>query len=417
MPAQLPDPPRTAPPFRPGWRARFAAMSRSRAIYVLVSLLLLVPCHWQPSVEGGDLSSHNYSSWLARLIESGRAEGLEAVHQTTNLLFDLILSGLFKVVGAEAAQRISVSLVVLAFVWGAFAFISAVSGRRAWHLMPAIAMLAYGWVFHMGFFNFYLSLGLCFWVLALAWEWKPWRLAAAAPILALAYLAHALPVVWTAGLLAYLWLAGRTAPRTRAWMIAVSLLAMFLLRALVGGTLIAEWPRQQIFMPSGADQGWAFDGKYYVVLVGLLLVWGALFLELMHQWGTRRLASSTPFQVCVVSAAGVFVLPVALVIPGVHHALVLIAERMALGVGVCVCALLGAARPRMLERYALVALALIFFGFLYGDERAMNAMEDRMQGAVAQSAPGHRVVIRGVKAGMPCGSTNWKAFEDRRPNT
>ena len=406
MPARLPDPPPTASPFRPGWSARFAAVGCRRAIYVLVSLLLLVPCHWQPRLQAGDLSSHNYSSWLARLIESGRAQGLEAVHQTTNLLFDLILSGLSKVVGPEGAQRIAVSLVVLTFVWGAFAFISAVSGRRPWHLMPVIAMLAYGWVFHMGFFNFYLSLGLCFWALALAWEWKPWRLAAAAPVLALAYFAHALPVVWTAGLFAYLWLAGRTAPRTRAWTIAVSLMAMVLWRAWAGGTLIAEWPLQQIFMPSGADQTWTFDAKYYVVLMGLLLVWGALFLELMHQWGTRRLASSTPFQVCVVGTAGVFLLPATLLIPGFHHALVLIAERMALGVGVCVCALLGAARPRMSERCALVAVALIFFGFLYRDERAMNALEDRMQGAVAQSAPDHNVAIRGVKAGMPWGSAN-----------
>ena len=406
MPERVPDPPPTAPPFRPGWSARFAAVGRRRAIYVLVSLLLLVPCHWQPRLQAGDLSSHNYSSWLARLIESGRAQGLEAVHQTTNLLFDLILSGLAKVVGPEGAQRIAVSLVVLTFVWGAFAFISAVSGRRPWHLMPVIAMLAYGWVFHMGFFNFYLSLGLCFWALALAWEWKPWRLAAAAPVLALAYFAHALPVVWTAGLFAYLWLAGRTAPRTRAWAIAVSLMAMVLWRAWAGGTLIAEWPLQQIFMPSGADQTWTFDAKYYVVLMGLLLVWGALFLELMHQWGTRRLASSTAFQVCVVGTAGVFLLPATLLIPGFHHALVLIAERMALGVGVCVCALLGAARPRMSERCALVAVALIFFGFLYRDERALNALEDRMQGAVAQSAPDHNVAIRGVKAGMPWGSAN-----------
>ena len=404
MPAQLPDPPRTAPPFRPGWSARLSTMSQGRAIYVLVSLLLLAPCHWQPNLEGGDISSHLYSSWLARLIESGRAQGLEAIHQTTNLLFDLILNGLLKLVGAEAAQRISVSLVVLTFVWGAFAFISAVSGRRAWHLMPVIAMLAYGWVFHMGFFNFYLSLGLCFWVLALAWEWKPWRLAAAAPILALAYLAHALPVVWTAGLLAYLYLAGRTAPRTRAWMIAVSLPAMVLLRALVDRSFIAEWSLQRIFMTSGTDKSWVFDAKYSVVLVGVLLVWGTMFLELVHHWGMRRLVSSIPFQVCVIGAAGVFVLPVALVIPGFHHALAYVAERMALGVGVCVCALLGAARPRMLERYALMVVALIFFGFLYRDERAMNALEDRLQGAVAQSAPGQRVVIRGVKAGTSCGS-------------
>ena len=405
MQAPLPDPARTEPPSRPGWSARLAAMSRSRAVYVLASLLLLAPCHWQPRLGAGDLSSHIYNSWLTRLIESGRAEGLEAAHQTTNLLFDLTLSGLFKVVGAEAAQRISVSLVVLTFVWGAFTFISAVSGRRAWHLMPVIAMLAYGWVFHMGFFNFYLSLGLCFWALALAWEGKPWRLAAAAPILALAYLADALPVVWTAGLLAYLWLAGRTAPRMRAWIIAVSLLVMVLLRALAGRMLIAEGSVQQTFLPWGADQGWTFDAKYYVLLVGLLLVWGVLFLELVHHWGTRRLVSSMPFQICVIGAAGVFALPVALVIPGFDHALVYIAERMALGVSVCVCALLGAARPRMLQRYMLAGVALIFFVFLYRDERALNALEDRMQGAVAQSAPGHGLVVRDVKAGMSCGST------------
>src|ERR1019366_7042439 len=297
MPALLPDPPRTAPPSQTASSARFPALSRGRAIYVLLSLLLLAPCYWQPRLGGGDLSSLSYNSWLARLIESGRAQGIETVHQNTNFLFDAMVNGLFKVVGAEAAQRISVSLMVLTFVWGAFAFISAVSGRRAWHLMPVIAMLAYGWVFHMGFFNFYLSLGLCFLAPALAWEWKPWRLASAAPILALAYLANVLPVVWSAGLLAYLWLAGRTGPRTRSWMIAVSLLAMVLWRAVGGGKSIAEWPLQQIFTTSAADKNWTFDVKYYVLLMVLLLVWGALFLELMHQWGTRRVASSIPFQV------------------------------------------------------------------------------------------------------------------------
>ena len=59
-------------------------------------------------------------------------------------------------------------------------------------------MLAYGWVFHMGFFNFYLSMGLCFWALALAWEWHARSVAIAVPLLCLAYVAHALPVVWTA---------------------------------------------------------------------------------------------------------------------------------------------------------------------------------------------------------------------------
>src|SRR6185295_3484619 len=96
--------------------------------YIALSFLMLAPVYWQPRVQAGDLSSHIYNSWLSHLIENGHTEGLVIVRQTTNILFDLILSGLFKVVGAEAAQRLAVSLAVLTFIWGAFAFISRVSG-------------------------------------------------------------------------------------------------------------------------------------------------------------------------------------------------------------------------------------------------------------------------------------------------
>src|SRR5215471_7022745 len=162
--------------------------------YIPVSLLILLPVYWQPRVQAGDLSSHIYNAWLAQLIEAGRTEGLQIVSQTTNILFDLILGSLLPVVGAELAQRISVSLAVLVFVWGAFQFVSVVAERKAWNMLPCIAMLAYGWVFQMGFFNFYLSLGFCFCALSLLWDWKPRGIAFAVPLVLLAYLAHALPV-------------------------------------------------------------------------------------------------------------------------------------------------------------------------------------------------------------------------------
>ena len=53
------------------------------------------------------------------------------VTQTTNILFDLMLAGLFKLLGAEAAQRISVSVTVLVFIWGAFAFAGGGFGTQA----------------------------------------------------------------------------------------------------------------------------------------------------------------------------------------------------------------------------------------------------------------------------------------------
>src|SRR3977135_840060 len=112
------------------------ADTQKRAVTsTLLSILLVVPGFVQPRWQPGALSSHIYNAWLAQLIESGRAPGLSIVFQSTNVLFDLILSALFNVFGAAAAQRISVSAAVLIFVWGAFAFASKVSGRPSWALL------------------------------------------------------------------------------------------------------------------------------------------------------------------------------------------------------------------------------------------------------------------------------------------
>ena len=200
---------------------RWAAFSETYSVRVAISVLLLAPCYWQPRLQAGDISSHIYNAWLAHQMENGRTDGMIVVRRTTNVLFDLMLNGLFRVLGAEGAQRIAVSIAVLTFAWGAFAFIGAVAGRRPWHLLPCIAMLAYGWVFHMGFFNFYLSMGLCFWAMALAWSMAPRRIAFAAGLLGLAYVAHALPVVWTTGLLTYYVLARRRTLKERGRLTAI----------------------------------------------------------------------------------------------------------------------------------------------------------------------------------------------------
>ena len=369
------------------------AVTPHAVAYVLTSLLLLVPCYWHSRLQLGDLSSHIYNAWLAQLIESGRAPGLAIAPQTTNVLFDLMLSGLFKTFGAEAAQRISVSLAVLTFVWGAFAFVSVVAGRRAWGLAPAIAMLAYGWVLHMGLLDFYVSLGLCFWALALAWEWKPRRVAAAAPVLMVAYVAHGLPVAWTVALLAYLWLARRmTPPPKRAMLMAASLAAMIAARAVVTGTMSYIWLPQQMVEITGTDQLWVFDEKYLAPFLGLLLISGLLLVRLLRASGVRSVLSGLPFQVGVLTAAGVCIVPTRLQIPGYNHALVYIAERMSLAVGICLCAVLAAAPMRASHRYAMAVVALLFFGFLYRDEGVLNAFEDRMTRLVSQLPPGQRVV-------------------------
>jgi hypothetical protein len=350
--------------------------------YVLLSILLLAPVYWQPRLQAGDISSHIYNSWTSQWIETGRTQGLVNVYQTTNVLFDLMVSALFRLGGAEFAQRVSVSVAVLIFVWGAFRFIAVVSGRRPWHMIASVAMLAYGWVFHMGFFNFYLSMGLCLWALSLAWNSTPRRLALAGPLLVLAYVAHALPVVWAAGLCVYQLVANRLSAHARAYVTAGWFVAMVVVNFVIGKATFTRWTPQQMKMATGADQVWVFDGKYYFVLLGLLVVWGLLFLDLVKLRGAREVVTSIPFQFCAISASAVCILPTTVQLPGFNHSLVYIAERMSLGVGVCVCAVLAAGVPRRFERYALIAVAVLFFGFLYRDERVLNAAEDRMESAL-----------------------------------
>src|SRR5215472_14081142 len=107
----------------------------------LISVLLLIPCFWQRRIQAGDLSSHIYNAWLAQQIDLGKAPGLTIAPTNTNMLFDMILSGLFRAFGSEAAQRIAVSLVVVIFFWGAFAYMSASAHAPPWFFVPCLLML------------------------------------------------------------------------------------------------------------------------------------------------------------------------------------------------------------------------------------------------------------------------------------
>ena len=191
-----------APQSPPSAESRMSIFARSRWTYVAASLAILIPCYWQSRLQAGDLSSHIYNAWLAHLVEDGQAPGLTIAGQSTNVLFDYILKGLFELYGADVAQRIAVSCAVLVFVGGRSRSCGRCPERGPGRCCRFWRCSHTGWTFHMGLFNFYLSLGLCFGALAMAWDWDPRRLAVAAALMAAAYVAHGLPVLWTVALLA-----------------------------------------------------------------------------------------------------------------------------------------------------------------------------------------------------------------------
>ena len=134
---------------------------------ILISFAVILPCFWHRHIEAGDLASHVYNAWLAQLIQNGQAPGLYLVHQWNNVLFDFTLIGLAKILGLRGAERIATSAAVLIFFWGAFALVSSIARRIVWSLLPCIAIFAYGWTFEEGLMNYYISIGLAFFGLAL----------------------------------------------------------------------------------------------------------------------------------------------------------------------------------------------------------------------------------------------------------
>src|SRR5258707_4791045 len=161
-------------------------------LVLLVSATILIPCFWQRHIQAGDLASHVYNAWLAQLVETGKAPGVYTVWRGENVLFDLMLLKLGKAFGFGVAEKIAVSLCVLVFFWGVFTLISVATRKRSWLLVPGLAMLAYGYVFYMGFMNYYLSLGLACFGLAALWHCEKRGILVAVVLAPLVLLAHPL---------------------------------------------------------------------------------------------------------------------------------------------------------------------------------------------------------------------------------
>src|SRR6266436_2962797 len=181
---------------------------------VAVSALLVVPCFWHSRIQAGDLGSHVYNAWLARLIEHQQISGLTIARQWSNILFDLLLLHAANLVGFVAAERIVVSFAVLVFFWGCFSFLAAASGGPPWKLAPLLFLLAYGYAFHMGFMNYYLSIGFAFFALAVAWRGGAGNWLSAAAVSAISLIAHPIGFVLFVTIAAYVSLWRRLLRRT-----------------------------------------------------------------------------------------------------------------------------------------------------------------------------------------------------------
>ncbi len=365
----------------------------------VISALLLIPCFWHHEIEADDLGSHLYNAWLVQLIHRGELPGLWIAHPWTNVLFDYTLSGFGAIFGLHAGEKIAVSVAVLVFFWGAFAMIAAATWRAPWLVAPCAALAAYGWTFEMGFFNYYLSLGLAFFGVAIFWRGARWDRLALAAIAPLALLANPLGVMWLAAACAYIWLAESTERWLHALWFALAAGALFTVPRFLGAFYDIDPATKPFYFFNGADQAVLFGMRYRIVEYGLIAF---ALIAITVDWALRRRERGTwiqqawahyaiPAQLYALAIFSAWIMPGAVQVHAEAASASLLTERFTTVSAVLACCLLGAMRPRKWHLAATVAIAALFFAFLWQDTGRINRMESQIVQLVDKLPPGQRV--------------------------
>ena len=362
-----------------------------------ISIALLIPCWWQRHIEAGDLGSHVYNAWLAQLIEKGQAPGLHLAHLWNNVFFDVLLLKLGNPFGLAAAEKLAVSLCVLVFFWGVFAFVAAVTERLPWMLAPAIAVLAYGYSFQMGFMNYYVSVGLACFALALLWRSSDaWGLAMAAAIGAFAFVAHPIGFLLFAGLGLY-----RIAERIGGWWRIVTPLSAAGALFAVHWYLAHRWSREidwsapPFYLMNGADQIVVY-GRRYVWLAAAALAFAVarVIVEALALYRDARWRK----ELALILALYVLALLAAAVLPenlrsGMYAGWIgLIVSRLTTVTAIFGLCVIGFVRPQRWHLAGFAAVAAVYFAFLYQDQLWMNGMEANAESVLRRLPYGTRII-------------------------
>lgn len=383
---------------RPATRAletAFAFVRTHLRRVLAISAALLIPCFWHKEIEAADLGSHLYNAWLVQLIHRGYVHGLWIDHRTNNILFDYLLTAFGSIFSLHTAERIAVSLCVLTFFWGTFALICAAARRAPWYLVPGIAAFAYGWTFEMGFFNYYLALGLSFFALAIFWRGQGWERAIPLVLAPFIVLAHPLGLFWLAGGCLYVSLAERIPSRYHLFLLLASVGVLFEIHRYLWSHYIVEPLDERAYWFNGADQLVLFAQRYRIIeRAFLLFVLAAIITDAIHRFRQSRFWASyfIPLQLYALVCIAVVLLPHGIRVPGHIGAIALLTDRLTSVSAVLLLCVLGGLRPNRWHLAALLAIAAVFFAMVYRDTAVVNEMEAQVVTLVHTLPPNQRVM-------------------------
>ncbi len=382
--------------FALGAAAKF--LRQKTGTFLLLSVILLIPCVWHAHIEAGDLGSHVYNAWLAQLAQQGHAPGVYIVRQWNNILVDVSLLNIAKLFGWRAAELLVVSACVLIFFWGTFSLIAVVTKRAPWALVSCIAILAYGYSFGMGFLNYYLSLGLACFGLAAFWSGGAGNWLIVLLLSPLVLLAHPIGFLWFVATIVYVLLWRLIPEYWRLVLPALAIAGYFGLRVYLAHStrFDSDWRQDSFFWMNGSDQLMIY-GHRYLILGRIALVWGAIcflpaFAQSLRAGADRARPFRLPIELYLVALTAAAFVPENIrsdLFAGWIGLLVSRLTTITAILGLCV---LGLIPLRKWQVAGFAVFAVVFFAFDFQDTGKVSRLETNARVLVSKLPFGTRIV-------------------------
>ncbi len=148
-------------------------------------------------------------------------------------------------------------------------------------------MFSYGYSFEMGFLNFYISLGLAFFGIAIFWRGRGWERWIAVALAPLAMLAHPLGFAWLVAASAYVAMAEAIPRRYQILLVAAAGVVLFAARYYFWHHDIVQARDDPFYFFNGSDQLLLFGPRYAIPEFALLVfIFCALAADFFaRSWG------------------------------------------------------------------------------------------------------------------------------------
>jgi hypothetical protein len=235
----------------------------------------------------------------------------------------------------------------------------------------------------MGFFNYYLSIGLGCFGLAILWHPRAWDWLAGSIILLLALFAHPIGPLWLLATLAYVFIRrkfsgvpGMLIPA--AVIAAFAALHMYLSRA---ESIEVNWLDRPFYLFNGADQLVLYTFKYRWIATATALIFVILLLQECFKWKDARFRKPLIFltELYLLAFCVNSLLPRDLRFSPDSSWIGLLVPRLTVISAIFALCALSFLSPRVWASLALASCAVFFFLNLYKDTGAINLLESNAE--------------------------------------